>query len=235
MPQKILILAGPNGAGKTTFARAFLPAEAQCPHFINADLIATGLSPFNPDAATVKAGRLMLEEITAAVRHATSFALETTLSSRSYLRQIPMWQALGYHISLYFIRLPHPDYSVLRVAERVKQGGHNIPEATIRRRFAAGLANLDAYCAAVNHWAVYENTADRPALLAWGENRARHDDIAQAQNADLRASPTAMQRAALAARRIALQTDTAIIQTRDGQPVRIDAAALRQKPCHDMA
>lgn len=116
-----------------------------------------------------------------------------------------------------------------------KQGGHNIPEATIRRRFAAGLANLDAYCAAVNHWAVYENTADRPALLAWGENRARHEDIAQAQNADLRASPTAMQRAALAARRIALQTDTAIIQTRDGQPVRIDAAALRQKPCHDMA
>ena len=96
MPQKILILAGPNGAGKTTFARAFLPAEAQCPHFIN------------PDAAAVKAGRLMLEEITAAVRHATSFALETTLSSRSYLRQIPMWQALGYHISLYFIRLPHP-------------------------------------------------------------------------------------------------------------------------------
>ena len=108
MPQKILILAGPNGAGKTTFARAFLPAEAQCPHFINADLIATGLSPFNPDAAAVKAGRLMLEEITAAVRHAISFALETTLSSRSYLRQIPMWQALGYHISLYFIRLPHP-------------------------------------------------------------------------------------------------------------------------------
>ena len=108
MPPKILILAGPNGAGKTTFARAFLPAEAQCPHFINADLIATGLSPFNPDAAAVKAGRLMLEEITAAVRHATSFALETTLSSRSYLRQIPMWQALGYHISLYFIRLPHP-------------------------------------------------------------------------------------------------------------------------------
>ena len=132
-------------------------------------------------------------------------------------------------------RAINPDYPVLRVAERVKQGGHNIPEATIRRRFAAGLANLDAYCAAVNHWAVYENTADRPALLAWGENRARHEDIAQAQNADLRASPTAMQRAALAARRIALQTDTAIIQTRDGQPVRIDAAALRQKPCHDMA
>ena len=148
---KILILAGPNGAGKTTFARAFLPAEAQCPRFINADLIAAGLSPFDPDAAAVRAGRLMLEEITAAVQRGASFALETTLSSQSYLRQIPAWQAPGYAVSLYFIRLPTADHAVLRVAERVKQGGHNIPEATIRRRFAAGLANLDAYCAAVNH------------------------------------------------------------------------------------
>ena len=129
-----------------------------------------------------------------------------------------------------FIRLPAADYSVLRVAERVKQGGHNIPEATIRRRFATGLANLDAYCAAVNHWAVYENTADCPALLAWGENHHRcTGDIAQAQNAELRASAAAMQRAARAARQLALQTDTAIIQTRDGKPLRLDAAALRQQ------
>lgn len=227
---KILILAGPNGAGKTTFARAFLPAEAQCPRFINADLIAAGLSPFDPDAAAVRAGRLMLEEIAAAVQRRASFALETTLSSQSYLRQIPVWQELGYAVSLYFIRLPAADYSVLRVAERVKQGGHNIPEATIRRRFATGLANLDAYCAAVNHWAVYENTADCPALLAWGENHHRcTGDIAQAQNAELRASAAAMQRAARAARQLALQTDTAIIQTRDGKPLRLDATALRQQ------
>ena len=221
---KILILAGPNGAGKTTFARAFLPAEAQCPRFINADLIAAGLSPFDPDAAAVRAGRLMLEEIATAVQRRASFALETTLSSQSYLRQIPAWQALGYAVSLYFIRLPTADHAVLRVAERVKQGGHNIPEATIRRRFAAGLANLDAYCAAVNHWAVC------PALLAWGENHHRcTGDIAQAQNAELRASAAAMQRAARAARQLALQTDTAIIQTRDGKPLRLDATALRQQ------
>ena len=118
---RILILAGPNGAGKTTFARTFLSAEAQCPRFINADLIAAGLSPFDPDAAAVRAGRLMLEEIAAAVQRRASFALETTLSSQSYLRQIPAWQELGYAVSLYFIRLPAADYSVLRVAERVKR------------------------------------------------------------------------------------------------------------------
>ena len=106
MSKKIIIIAGPNGAGKTTFARAFLPEEAQCPHFINADLIAAGLSPFIPEAAAVKAGRLMLQEISACATGGESFAFETTLSGRGYLRHIREWQQIGYHVILFFLGLP---------------------------------------------------------------------------------------------------------------------------------
>ena len=97
---KILIIAGPNGAGKTTFAREYLPQEAACPDFINADLIAVGLSPFQPEAAAVRAGRLVLEEIRDHVRQLRSFAFETTLAGLAYARRIPEWQAAGYHVNL---------------------------------------------------------------------------------------------------------------------------------------
>ncbi len=171
MRKKILIIAGPNGAGKTTFARSFLPEEAQCPRFINADLIAAGLSPFAPQLAALKAGRLMLEEIEACVRQGESFAFETTLSGYSYLGRIRQWRAQGYHVSLFFLSLPDAETAIARVAERVKQGGHGIPEAVIRRRFAAGLRNFDtAYKNAVNTWAKYDNVGEKPALLEWGEN-----------------------------------------------------------------
>lgn len=168
--QKIIIIAGPNGAGKTTFARAFLPVEAQCPRFINADLIAAGLSPFAPEAAAIKAGRLMLEEISACTRRGESFAFETTLSGLGYLRHIEHWRAAGYHISLFFLRLPDAETAIARVAERVRQGGHDIPEAVIRRRFAAGWRNfLQHYQARVDAWAVYDNAGITPVLLEWGE------------------------------------------------------------------
>ena len=129
---KILIIAGPNGAGKTTFARAFLPQEAQCPRFINADLIAAGLSPFAPEAEAIKAGRLMLEEIANCVERGESFAFETTLSGHVYLRRIEEWRQLGYHVSLFFLSLPTAGMALARVAERVRQGGHDIPEAVVR-------------------------------------------------------------------------------------------------------
>jgi predicted ABC-type ATPase len=167
---KIVIIAGPNGAGKTTFAQAFLPQEAQCPRFINADLIAAGLSPFAPDAAAIKAGRLMLQEIEACVARRESFAFETTLAGTAYLRRIESWRRLGYHVSLFFLSLPSAEMAVARVAERVRQGGHDIPEAAIRRRFAAGRANFERhYRAAVDAWAIYDNAGDEPALIEWGE------------------------------------------------------------------
>lgn len=172
MSKKIIIIAGPNGAGKTTFARSFLPQEAQCPRFINADLIAAGLSPFAPEAAALKAGRLMLEEIAHCARHGESFAFETTLAGLGYLGHIQRWRAQGYHVSLFFLSLPNADSAVARVAERVRQGGHRVPEDVIRRRFAAGLRNLErVYKPAVDSWAKYDSVAESPILLEWGENR----------------------------------------------------------------
>lgn len=170
MSKKIIVIAGPNGAGKTTFARTFLPEEAQCPRFINADLIAAGLSPFAPEAAAFKAGRLMLREIAASAAQGESFAFETTLSGLTYLRHIPEWRNLGYHISLFFLSLPSVELAIARVAERVQQGGHDIPESVIRRRFITGRANFERhYRAAVDAWALYDNTGDEPVMLAWGE------------------------------------------------------------------
>jgi predicted ABC-type ATPase len=169
--KRIIIIAGPNGAGKTTFARSFLPQEAHCLRFINADLIAAGLSPFAPEAEAVKAGRLMLEEIANCVRLGESFAFETTLSGLGYRRHIDQWRALGYRVNLYFLALPEAEAAIRRVAERVRQGGHNIPESVIRRRFAAGLHNFNHhYMARVDAWALYDNSGPEPVLLEWGEN-----------------------------------------------------------------
>jgi len=170
--KKIIIIAGPNGAGKTTFARAFLPAEAACPRFINADFIAAGLSPSAPEAAAFKAGRLMLAEIEGCVVNGESFAFETTLAGLVYLRHIQAWRAVGYHVSLFFLALPAVEAAINRVAERVRQGGHNIPEAVIRRRFVAGLRNFEQYYrACVNAWVLYDNSGPEPLMLEWGENQ----------------------------------------------------------------
>ena len=166
--KKIIIIAGPNVAGKTTFASDFLPAEAQTLRFINADLIAAGLAPFNPETASFKAGRLMLEEIDECVDAGHSFAFETTLSGSAYLKKIAVWQHLGYQVKLWFLSLPNEDIAVSRVARRVLQGGHNIPEDVIRRRFKAGLANFhQRYSKTVDAWALYDNYGIEPKLIDW--------------------------------------------------------------------
>lgn len=121
MPDK-RVIAGPNGAGKSTFAREFLPNEAGCPAFVNADLIAAGLSPFAPEKAAIRAGRLMLEEIHRHAATGKSFAFETTLSGRGYAHLIPAWQAAGYAVHLVFLRLPTAELAIERVAVRVAQG-----------------------------------------------------------------------------------------------------------------
>jgi predicted ABC-type ATPase len=168
--RKIVIVAGPNGAGKTTFAREFLPNEAHCPVFINADLIAAGLSPFNPDTTAIRAGRIMIEEIRSHVARQESFAFETTLASLNYARHIPGWQSQGYHVKLFFLLLPTPEMAIARVALRVSQGGHDVPEAVIRRRFAAGLSNFHThYKAIVDAWALFDNSGIQPVLLEGGE------------------------------------------------------------------
>lgn len=167
---QIIIIAGPNGAGKTTFAKEFLTQEARCPVFINADLIAAGLSPFQPDRAAIKAGRLMLGEINLAAERGESFAFETTLSGLGYSRKIPQWQGMGFHVSLFFLRLDDVEIAIERVAQRVQQGGHNIAETVIRRRFIAGWRNFQAlYCSIVDDWSVYDNSGDQATLLDWSE------------------------------------------------------------------
>jgi len=162
--KRIVIIAGPNGAGKTTFAREFLPYEANCPNFVNADLIAAGLSPFAPELAAFKAGRIMLETIAEHVVRGESFAFETTLSGLTYTQMIPAWRASGYVVKLIFLSLPDVEIAVERVAARVTQGGHNIPEDVIRRRFAQGIKNFERYKALVNNWQLYDNS-DIPAVL----------------------------------------------------------------------
>lgn len=168
--KKIIIIAGPNGAGKTTFAQKFLPAEAKTLRFINADLIAAGLAPFNPESVAVKAGRLMLEEIDKCVNAGQNFAFETTLSGLAYLHKIKIWQSLGYQVKLWFLSLPSAEIAVSRVAIRVSQGGHNIPEQIIRRRFKAGLHNFHhRYNKIVDAWAFYENSDLQLKLIGWYE------------------------------------------------------------------
>jgi predicted ABC-type ATPase len=167
--KRIVIIAGPNGAGKTTFALEFLPNEAGCPVFVNSDLIAVGLSPFAPNLAAVKAGRLMLEAIAEHAARGESFAFETTLSGRIYARRIPYWQAAGYHVTLIFLALRSPEIALARVKERVGQGGHDVPDTAMRRRFAAGLRNFqEIYRDLVDVWLYYDNSGAVPVLLDWG-------------------------------------------------------------------
>ena len=168
---RCIIIAGPNGAGKTTFAREFLPREAECPDFINADLIAAGLSPFDPQRVALRAGRLMLLEIARRVGAGESFAFETTLSGRSYARLIPQWQSVGYHVKLIFLSLPTVDLAIARVAARVAQGGHYVANTVIRRRFDAGMLNFETvYRRLVDSWVLYDNSEPTPRLIASGDN-----------------------------------------------------------------
>ncbi|HJY82153.1 MAG TPA: zeta toxin family protein [Candidatus Binatia bacterium] len=172
--QKIVIIAGPNGAGKTTFAREFLPNEAGCPVFVNVDLIAMGLSPFRPEAAAIRAGRIMLEQIQVHVKKRESFAFETTLSGLGYARMIPQWRAKGYRVKLIFLRLPTVKMAIARVRLRVRQGGHSVAESVIRRRFKTGWRNFETvYRDLVDEWVVYDNSGDEPILVSEGTKGAQ--------------------------------------------------------------
>jgi len=166
---RALIIAGPNGAGKTTFSREFLTAEANCPAFINADLIAAGLSPFQPAAMAAKAMRLMAEEMHRCVAQGRDFAIESTLSGRTYARNIRLWKNAGYHVKILFLRLPSVDLAIERVAQRVLQGGHDVPEDVIRRRYERGWENFtELYRDLADMWQLYDANHWPPALLEEG-------------------------------------------------------------------
>lgn len=170
--KKIVIIAGPNGAGKTTFAREFLPVDARLPLFVNADLIAAGLSPFDPDAVARRAGRLMLKEIDDHAAAGRSFAFETTLAGHTYLRRIDAWRDAGFEVELIFLALGSPEEAIARVAMRVRQGGHDVAPDVIRRRFASGLRNFrEVYRNRVDYWQWFDNSGPLPRLLEEGTQR----------------------------------------------------------------
>lgn len=165
----ILIIAGPNGAGKTTFALTYLRVEAEGLPFLNADMIAAGLAPFGSRHSDVMAGRLMLAEIDRLAGEGRSFAFETTLAGRSYLRRVDKWRRMGYRVTLLFLSLQSPDQAIDRVRRRVQQGGHHIPEDVIRRRFDAGIGNFrSVYAGRVDNWVLLDNTGKAPVLIEMG-------------------------------------------------------------------
>ena len=174
--KNILIIAGPNGAGKTTFARNYLLNEADHSTFINADMIAQGLDPFNPERAAFAAGRVMLRMIDEYVRRGESFAFETTLSGRTYARAIPVWQAMGYSVHLFFLRLPSAEAAISRVQNRVREGGHHVDEDVVRRRFDGGWRNFQQiYRELVDAWALYDSSEIIPQLVSEGRNYEQSD------------------------------------------------------------
>ncbi|MFL6301866.1 MAG: AAA family ATPase [Terriglobales bacterium] len=167
----IYLIAGCNGAGKTTFAKEFLPHEVKCLRFYNADELARGLSPFDPAAAAIKAGRLLLAEIRRSITRKETFALESTLSGTTYRRLLQQAKASGYRIYLHYLWLPTPEIAIARVRERVKKGGHDVPASDIRRRFARSLRHLvSIYAPLADRWAVWNNEGSPAKLVAESES-----------------------------------------------------------------
>ncbi len=229
--KRIIIIAGPNGAGKTTFAREYLPEEGDCPMFVNADLIAEGLSPFRPDLAAIRSGRVMLSEIKRHAAAGRSFAFETTLSGRAYVARIRRWRAGRYHVTLFFLALPTPEEAIKRVRLRVSQGGHRVPEDVIRRRFASGRRSFaDVYRHEVDEWLWYDNSNSVPVLIKRGSRGEQMPADTPKQNkamTDPAGVMAALLRAARRAHEIARATGTKVA-------VRVDDKSVEMEPNPEM-
>ena len=166
MEKKCYIIAGPNGSCKTTFANEFLPIEAECLNFVNADLIAQGLSPFTPEKMGVEAGRLMIQHIAQCVEKNESFAFETTLSGKGYEKKIKRWKLQGYEVIIYYLKLPSVDIAIERVKLRVAQGGHDVSEKDIKHRFDRSWINFEKiYKPLVDSWIVFDTSGKEPVVL----------------------------------------------------------------------
>lgn len=162
----LFVIAGPNGAGKTTYARRFLPEEMRTWEFVNADLIAAGLSPFAPDRAAFEAGRIMLGRLHELTAQRASFAFETTLAGRAYAPLLKEMRAAGYRLRLDFLWIPQLGVTRQRVRQRVAKGGHDKPDLVQQRRFHLGVRNLATlYRPLLDHWRFYDNTGAQPHLI----------------------------------------------------------------------
>ncbi len=222
------IIAGPNGAGKTTYARAFLLEHARCATFINADLIAAGLSPLDPQAAAVRAMRMMAEMIEECVRDHRDFAVETTLAGRSCIGLIRAWRATGHQVSIILLRLPSADAAVRRVAQRVQKGGHDVPEPLIRQRYDAGWRNFaDLYRDLADAWSVYDSSHANPLLREQGARAVKEPtaDVDPMSRVGI-----AMLQAAQRAREDARRWKVPLILVVDGQVVEIPPDQIEDLP-----
>lgn len=172
--KNVYIIAGPNGSGKTTFAKLFLPDYVNCPNFVNADLIAQGLSPFEPRTAAIKAGKLVLQQTHEHARRGADFAFETTLSGKSYARLLSELKSKGYALHLFFLWIPSPDLAIARIKDRVAEGGHYVPPEDVRRRFVRGLRNLfKMYESILDSWMLFNNSKAKPVLIAKRRNGSK--------------------------------------------------------------
>ena len=167
----LYIIAGPNGAGKTTFARKFLPQYAECLEFVNADLIAGGLSPFAPERAAILGGRLMLEQIHSLAERGLDFGFETTLSGKTYVKLLQDMRKRVYLIHIFFLWITNVKLALERIELRIRNGGHHIPESIVRRRFDRSLPNfLHFYKPLADSWAIFDNSGDAPKMIAFEES-----------------------------------------------------------------
>ena len=163
---KCIIIAGPNGAGKTTFAREFLSKEVGVIHFVNPDLIASGLSPLRPELAAIAAARIFLRELDRLGKAHKDFAFESTLSGLTYLSRLKRWKRAGYRIEIIYLRISSPQLALRRIAARVKQGGHNVPRADVMRRFTRSWSNFEKhYRILADTWSVYDNSGRKAKLF----------------------------------------------------------------------
>lgn len=169
--KNVYIIAGPNGAGKTTFAKKFLPDYAKCFYFVNADLIAQGLSPFSPQIAAIKAGKLVLEQIHNLSNKHVDFAFETTLSGKSYIHFFKRLKKNGYRLHLFFLWIPTVNLALERIKDRVAEGGHNVSTKDVRRRFHRGIYNFfKLYRLLLDSWMLFNNSDIIPSLIAEEKN-----------------------------------------------------------------
>ena len=169
MSKNLYIISGCNGAGKTTASYTVLPEVLHCKEFVNADEIARGLSPFNPESVAIEAGRLMLQRIEDLLAKDETFSIETTLATKSYINLVRRAQAKGYIVRLLFFWLNSPELALQRVTERVLKGGHNIPEPIVRRRYVAGISNLFLlFMREVDSWEIYDNSVYPAIQIAKG-------------------------------------------------------------------
>lgn len=163
---RCIVIAGPNGAGKTSFAREYLLQDANIPHFVNADLIAGGLSPLKPELAAITAARLVLQEIERLAETQLDFAFESTLSGLGYVRRLESLKQAGYRIKIIYLQLASPTLALRRIKARVRQGGHDVPRADVLRRFDRSWHNFqNVYRLLADEWAVYDNSGDVPQLV----------------------------------------------------------------------